>query len=443
MKSVAISELIRTHLPVGSLRARIAKGTFWTLIGNLAAQVAGLLGTIFCARILGKAGFGELGMIRSTVLMFGVLAGTGLGMAATKYVAEFRGKDPLKAGRMIGLFMNTAWVLGGGVSVLCLIIAVPLAKWALEAPHLGSALQVGSLLLLLNTLNGVQLGAVCGFEAFRTQSRVIVLDGVFNVILIPVGAYIYGVVGAVTGLVMTALLGFFVKQRAIHEMCRRSAIKIVHRGVATELSTLWSFVFPAVLIGASIQPFEWISRLMLVRQPNGYAELGIFTAVFAWAQLILFLPGQVSGPIMPILSNFLGSGQIERLRKVIISSQLIVLVLALITALPLVFLAPYILRSYGSDFLSGRLTLLIMTGAYVVGVVPLITRSYFAASDRMWWQTFLTVIWGFLLVVGCKFLIHYGGSGLAFSYLAAYVIFTILQLGSQFIVMAKAREQIS
>jgi len=38
--------------------------------------------------LLGTVGFGELGVIQSTVGMFGVFAGLGLGMTATKYVAS-------------------------------------------------------------------------------------------------------------------------------------------------------------------------------------------------------------------------------------------------------------------------------------------------------------------------------------------------------------------
>lgn len=160
IKSI-LTELIQTYLPTGSLRLRMARGAFWTFIGSVIAQGAGLLGSIFSARILGKVGFGELGIIRSTVLMFGVLAGTGLGMAATKYVSEFRIKDPLKAGRMIGLFMNTAFILGGSVTLLFLILVTPLAKWAMNAPGLTGALQIGCLLLLFNTINGVHAELTC------------------------------------------------------------------------------------------------------------------------------------------------------------------------------------------------------------------------------------------------------------------------------------------
>lgn len=432
-QNMLIPEFINMHLPAGSLRARMAKGTFWTLVGSVIAQGAGMVGSIFCARILGKVGFGELGMIRSTVLMFGVLAGTGLGIAATKYAAEFRVKDPIKAGRMIGLFMNTAIILGGSVTLVCLIIAAPLAKWAMNAPHLAGVLQVGCILLLLNTLNGVQLGAVCGFEAFRTQSLVIILDGIFNLVLIPAGAFIYGVIGAVGGSVTAALLGFIVKQWAMNKECKRANIKISHRNVSSEFPELWKFVLPAALVGVSIQPFEWVSRLMLVQQPNGYAELGIFTAVFTWAQLIVFLPGQISGPIMPIMSNLLASGQIKQLKKLIVTSQYVMYGLAFASAVVLSLLSPYILRAYGSEFVSGRLALLTIIAAYVISIGSSATRSLFAATGHMWWQTIQTLVWGIVLIISAMFFVRYGGIGLAVSYLCANTVVIILQLSTQYV----------
>jgi len=79
-----IMRLFERFLPGDSVRARVARGTFWSLVATASIQVASLASSILAARILGQTGFGELGMIRSTVLMFGVLAGSGLGLASTK-----------------------------------------------------------------------------------------------------------------------------------------------------------------------------------------------------------------------------------------------------------------------------------------------------------------------------------------------------------------------
>jgi len=81
---------------------RLAKGVFWSMASAVISRGLMLAASVLVARMLGKTGFGELGMIRSTVGMFGVFAGFGLGLTATKHVAEFRSSDPARAGRIIG-----------------------------------------------------------------------------------------------------------------------------------------------------------------------------------------------------------------------------------------------------------------------------------------------------------------------------------------------------
>lgn len=420
-------ELVEMYLPAGSLRARMGKGTFWTLVGSVISQGAGMLGSIFCARILSKVGFGELGMIRSTVLMFGVLAGTGLGMAATKYVAEFRDKDPLKAGRMIGLFMNTAFILGGSVTLVCLIIAAPLAKLAMNAPHLAGALQVGCLLLLLNTLNGVQLGVVCGFEAFRTQSQVIVLDGIFNLVLIPAGAFVYGVTGAVGGSVTAALLGFIVKQWAMHKECKRASIRVLHRNVSAELPALWKFVLPAVLVGVSLQPFEWLSRLFIVNGINGYGEIGLFTAAYSWSQLILFLPGQIAAPTQPILANLVGMRQTKRVKRILVQGNILVLFVASFFALMVVLISNVIMAAYGKGYEKAATTLSILSISSVFCAASQILKNFLYVINRTWIVVVAALCMGLSLSIVSMALQKHGANGIAFSYVIGWFVFLLIE----------------
>jgi O-antigen/teichoic acid export membrane protein len=154
------------------LGLRLAKGAFWSLAGALISRGLALLASIIVARILGKEGFGELGIIQSTVGMFGVFAGFGLGMTATKYVAEFRTKNPERAGRVIALSNIVAIVSGGVMSLILVFLAPWLARSTLAAPHLTLFLQIAAGLLFLSALNGAQIGTLAGFEAFRTIAKV-------------------------------------------------------------------------------------------------------------------------------------------------------------------------------------------------------------------------------------------------------------------------------
>jgi O-antigen/teichoic acid export membrane protein len=438
--STSISELFKMHLPAGSLRARMARGAFWTFVGSVIAQGAGVLGSILSARILGKVGFGELGMIRSTVLMFGVLAGTGLGMAATKYVAEFRVKDPLKAGRMIGMFMNTAFILGGGVTLICLIIATPLAKWAMNAPHLSVDLQVGCLLLLLNTLNGVQLGAVCGFEAFRTQSQVIVLDGIFNLVLIPAGAFFYGVTGAVGGSVVAALLGLIVKQWAMQKECNRANIKVFHRNVSAEFPALWRFVLPAVLVGVSAQPFDWLARLIIVRGPDGYSELGLFAVALSLSQMILFLPSQLVGPTGPILSNLTGLSDVKNIQKILL--QVNIAIIGITGAIGALFavLSPVIMLAYGSEYSAAARTLVILAASSVFCTGSYILKNFLYAVNRVWIVVWAHVAMGIILCAVSFLMQNRGANGLAMAYVLGWLVLLVVEYSYALYLLTQMRQ---
>src|ERR1700676_5264649 len=107
----------RELVPAGSLRARFTLGIVWSLAGAVVSRGFLLAASVACARFLGKDGFGALGMIQSTAGMFGIFAGLGLGLTATKYVSEFRRQDPAKAGRVLALSASAALIFGGMVTV--------------------------------------------------------------------------------------------------------------------------------------------------------------------------------------------------------------------------------------------------------------------------------------------------------------------------------------
>ena len=151
--------------------------------------------------MLGKQGFGGLGVVQSTVGMFQVFASFGLGLTATKYVAEFRNVDPARAGRIISLSFLAAVATGLVIMVPLIIFAPWLAQHALAAPALAGPLRMGSLVLLLSALCGAQTGVLSGFEEFKTIARINLLSGLANFPLMVAGAYLWGLPGVVVALV--------------------------------------------------------------------------------------------------------------------------------------------------------------------------------------------------------------------------------------------------
>jgi O-antigen/teichoic acid export membrane protein len=129
--------------------------------------VLALFASIVVARVLVKEAYGALGVIQGTVGFFGGIAGFGLGIAATKYVSEYRHVDSERASRIIALASIVTVAAGAGISFALFLASDLLARRVLAAPALAPELQIGSILVFLGALNGLQIGILSGFEAFR------------------------------------------------------------------------------------------------------------------------------------------------------------------------------------------------------------------------------------------------------------------------------------
>jgi len=428
LKSILV-ELIQTYLPVGSLRVRMAKGTFWFICGSIALQASGMVSGIFCARILGKVGFGELNLLRNTVLMFGVLAGTGLGVLAVKYVSEFRDTEPEHAGRLLGLLFKVSLVTGIAVTMTFLILASPLASWAMKSSVLANSLRLGSILLLLNVLNGVQMGAICGLELFRTVFKINMLEALLNMALIPAGAYLLGVTGAIGGSVMAATVMLPIKHRFMRKECRRMNIMVSFEKKGEDLSELLKTMLPIMVLGIAFYPFEWLAKLFLVRQPGGFAQLGLFAAANSFASISSSIPSQLISVVQPFLSNLLGKQQMESFRRLALFSILLSGGVALIIAFSLSVFSKTVMRAYGASFSDAGGVLIILSFANVFFALAIPYYKMLIALNKIWPQAFFVALLGLSLIVGAYVLVHRGAQGLALSYLSAYFFMFVVQSG--------------
>src|SRR5262249_25256100 len=154
-----------------SILARIIRGSFWSLVGTVGARALSLSLSIIVARLLGKAAFGEVGMIQSTVGTFQTFAGFSLGLLATKHVAQLRRNDPGRAGLILALSDSAALISGLTMTLVLLISSPLIAHRLLANAPIGGLLQISSVLLLFGAINGAQTGTLAGFEAFASLAR--------------------------------------------------------------------------------------------------------------------------------------------------------------------------------------------------------------------------------------------------------------------------------
>jgi O-antigen/teichoic acid export membrane protein len=377
---------------------------------------------------LGKTGFGELGMINSTVGMFGLLAGLGLGLTTTKYVAELRLRDPDRAGRIIGLTSVIALGAATLIALVALLFAPFVANYALNSRDLALELRIGSLLMLLNTLNGVQVGTLSGFEAFRDVAKSNFLRGLSSFPLMVGGVLLWGLPGAVWGLVVAAGVGWLINHIMLRRLCRAGGVKVSLDGAWSERSILVAFSFPAVLADLAAGPAIWAANAILVRQPNGYAELGLFSAANQWRTALMFLPNILLQVALPLLASFdVKSSQLERnqFSKTFEITQTLTLAIVFPLGICLMFLSDRIIGFYGPQFRDGAACLIGVGCTVMIMAVGAATGPGMQALGRMWLVFSLNLCWGvFMLALVWITAPKLGALSLAYAPAIAYAAMT-------------------
>ncbi len=412
------------RIQTSPLGYRLARGVFWSMAGAVISRGLMLAATVLVARMLGKTVYGELGMIQSTVGMFGVFAGFGLGLTATKHVAQFRQSDPGRAGRIIGLSGLFAMVTGGLMALGLFICAPWLAEHAINAPHLASLLRIGALMLLVSAVNGAQTGALAGFEAFKTIAYVNLFVGLISFPILVSGAYFGGLTGAVWALVINLGVNWLLNHLALRKEARRYKVPFTFRDFSRERSVLWKFSLPAALSGVMVGPVNWVCAALLVNQPEGYSEMGIFTAALAFQVLLLFVSGMLNAPLLSMLSNA-GPKTTEKIGTVNILSSWI---LGMMFAIPLLCFPEIAEMLFGKNFQGHSFK---ATFAIIVFYTCVISFKgglvrILVSKSLLWWGFCSNLLWTAILLPTAFFLVEWGAVGLAASFAIAYVLNSIV-----------------
>lgn len=416
------------RIDASEIGARMARGFFWSISGAVISRGLMLVASILVARMLGREVYGEYGIIRSTMNMFLVFAGFGLGLTATKHVAEFRLTDPARAGRVMAISGLFAMGSGALVALGVFIFAPLLASHTINAPQLAGELRIGAVILFFSALNGAQTGALAGFEAFKTIALLNLWVGLISFPLLVGGAHFGGLRGAVWALCANMVVNWVLNHLALRKVASRNKVPFNLDGCAKEWPILWKYSLPAALGGFLVSPVIWACNALLVNQPGGYSQMGLYDAANQWGSAVLFIPGMVGMVAMPMLSSLTGDNDRHHYRNVLKYNILVNGGAAFAVAVPLALFAQLVMQSYGKGFEEGRWVLVCLLFSTVLIAVNNVVGQAIASRSRMWVGLLLNLLWA-LSLIGCSFLfikLGYGALGLALANLIAYLFHTAL-----------------
>ena len=378
--------------------------------------------SIVAARMLSAEEYGVLGMVRSTIGMLTTFAGFGLGTTAARYVAELRDKDRERAARILGLSRVVALATGGLLTTLLLIFAPWLAERSMGAPDLAPYLRFGAAILLFGAMNGVEVGALAGFEAFTSIAKVSLWAGLSSFVLMVVGVLADGLRGAVIARTLAVIIRWALGFAATRRVAGLCAVRPTTAGAMAETDTLWALSLPAWLAGMMVGPVTWIGNAVLVHQPNGFVELGLFTAAVQFRGFLVLVASTLGGPLLSMVTNQ-QSRPSDRLARVNILASWVI---GVVPALPLLALPEIGEMLFGAGYGGSGFRMTIVAVAlfasmqvYHQGITRVLTQN-----SLLWWGFAVNALWAAVFLITAHMARFLGSVGLALAHLAGYIVIT-------------------
>lgn len=430
MSSIAI---LRSKLPqAGSspLLARILSGALWVVLANVASRGMLMAAMMLTARLLGKAGFGELGIIQGTIAMFESVAVLGMGLTATKHIAQYRKQDRAKVGRVIALTQATTLVAGFAIGLTIYGIAPWLAGAILGAPGLCEPLRIGAGILMLNAVAGGYSGILAGFESFRGMAAANTLTGAITLPLVVGGAAGFGITGALLGLLGVSACNVLLNMILVRRRMRAGKIDGIFRVTRAEWRLLWSFGLPAMGMGIAVAPVNWAVSALLANH-DGYSQVGLYSAANQWFSILLFLPGVFTTVFLPLLAGHGGDEDKRNLSKTVGAGIKATLIASVPMAMLAIAAGPWIMDWYGGEYSEAYPLLVVIAITAAVAATQNMLGNALAVIDRMWANFHLNLLWGLVNLATAYVLLEAGYQALALclAALAAYLVKLLFTAG--------------
>ena len=201
----------------------------------------------------------------------------------------------------------------------------------------------------------------------------------------------FGLTGAIVAMVINSLINVILYKLSIDNLIKRFDIKIDYLKSWTEREIIWKLSIPSMLAGVMVGPVVWIANIIIINNPNGYSQLGVFQAANQWKTMLAFLPTVIGGVLLPMVSSTIN----KKNKNLEVINVLASWIIVIIIALPLIAFPEIIALFYGEEYSSAAflhsisaMMLVSCILAYKEGIV----RKLIAKTS--WWGFLSNMIWG-------------------------------------------------
>lgn len=366
-------------------------GSFAKSVGTVSGlRIAGggllFLSQALLAGWMGPDAFGRYSFAWAWVAVLASIGSLGLGATSVRYIAAYRAVELVS--RLRGLLRFGTSVTIGGSIVIALIALAVVSTLMTDSPYQGS---------LAIALFAIPLQSVLTLES--SYARGFGWMG-FSVVGSQLGRPAFLIVGgllvsmaAQTGhaepYVVTCLCAYFLAATVQHLAVRRRISAVLEPGPRELDAASWIKMAGAVLILNVSQTSRVNVDLLIAGSILPAHELGIYAAAVRTATLVAFIVSVASLVAQPSIAALHSQEHPGELRRFILLATRLIFVSSLVIGAGVGLFGKLILGLFGSEFVAGYTSLIILVTGHVLASVFGPMTSLLIMTDK---QTYAAVI---------------------------------------------------
>lgn len=398
--------------------------SLWSLLGNGIGKGLALIAGIFVARFLGKDIFGEYGIIRNTLLTIGIFSTFGLGYTSTKFIAEFKRSSSEKIPYFISISNKITIFFSSIMSGLLFFFADHISSTWLNAPHLGLALRILSVLIIFNAITTTQVGILSGLGKFKQIAQINSLIGILTFLFSVALTYIYDLTGALLALLIVQIINCIFNYYAV----RNEVVPLKTSKIPSDYTLLkdtLTFSTPIALQEAVYSITSWLSSLLLIKYAT-YGDLGMYTAAMQWNAIILFIPGILRNVVLSHLSG--KNNDTIGHNKILNQTIKINFIATLFPCLIVILFSNILSKSYGETFEGLGIIISLSVFTTIFTSISNVYAQAFTSMNKNWLMLIIRFMRDFFTIVFFLILLKYFKFSGVYSMIISGLVFSGLFL---------------
>lgn len=423
------------------LLSRVIKAIGFGAGGAVISKGLLMLFNIVVARILSEQEYGAYSLINNTVQTFIVFAGAGIGVTLTRYAALYRRKNKKIAGTIIGTLLLINTIISFIISIIVFIFSDKIAVLLNSDINITNLLRITSATIFFTSVVSILQGLLQGFEEYKRNAIIQIVSNVFNLLIGTIVAKLFGIVGAVTALLILQIIMFVIMQLNLHIILKNNKIKLKYKIIEEVKEAIIKITIPSFLASIFVIPLMWFTNFFFSSK-IGLEEFAAFSVCVQWFNIINYIPQQF-GQLKPIYTQLYDDNNFKELKKYLNKIIILTVSFSVLCTLLFILARTVILSSYGEFYTNFRLPFSIMMFTTILFAIQSQYGSVFQAIGKSWICFALNCIWAISYIILFFTLYNKGIIGYAYTYFVSYAIYAIISSIVFYITLKNREKEVS